>query len=68
MQRFERLVENLRSLGSVLVLYSGGLDSTLLLFAAARALGTGRERLLALTEAGPAHPVGEAEQAAARPR
>jgi uncharacterized protein len=60
--RLERAREIVRSLGSVLVAYSGGVDSTLLLRLAIDELG--RERAVAVLASSPAYP--EEEQEAAR--
>lgn len=53
------LLENLEGLGSVLVALSGGVDSSVLLGAAAQACG----RVLAVTASSPIHPGRELEQA-----
>src|SRR2546430_432702 len=60
--RLDRAREIVRSLGSVLIAYSGGVDSTLLLRLALEELGA--ERAVAVLASSPAYP--EEEQEAAR--
>jgi uncharacterized protein len=57
----EDLLHGLKRLGSVLVAFSGGLDSTFLLAMAERALG---KQVLAVTARSPIHPSRETEEAA----
>lgn len=57
--KVESLLENLGSLGSVVVALSGGVDSAVLLTAAAQAC----DRVLAVTASSPIHPRREVEQA-----
>ncbi|MFZ5631654.1 MAG: ATP-dependent sacrificial sulfur transferase LarE [Bacillota bacterium] len=59
--KYGMLVDYLEKLGSVLVGFSGGVDSALLLAAALDALG--RERVLAVTAASPIHPPEELAEA-----
>jgi uncharacterized protein len=61
-EKRDRVVERLRSLGSVLVAYSGGVDSALLLALAVDALG---QRAVAFTALSPAVPADELEGARA---
>ncbi len=60
-EKYNRLLVSLRELGSVLVAYSAGVDSTFLLAAAREALG---ERALAVTAVSPLTPGSEVEAAA----
>src|SRR5436309_5983216 len=61
--RLERAREIVRSLGSVLVAYSGGVDSTLLLRLALDELGA--DRAVAVLASSPAYPEEEQQQARA---
>ena len=61
-EKIARLGELLRQMGSVLVCFSGGIDSALLLAAAHRALG---DRAIGITAVSPSLPPGEREESAA---
>ena len=62
LEKYEHAKAQLRALGSVVVAYSGGTDSALLLYAAVEALG--KERVLAVTARSASLPQSEAEEAA----
>src|SRR2546429_9231145 len=64
--RLDRAREIVRSLGSVLVAYSGGVDSTLLLRLAIDELGA--DRAIAVLASSPAYPEEEQEEARALAR
>ncbi len=59
-QKLERLAANIRTLQSVLVCYSGGVDSAFVLAVASRELG---DRAVGMTAISPSLPAGELEQA-----
>ncbi len=61
LQKKEKLISRLRGMDSLLVAYSGGVDSTFLLAVAHEALG---EKVVGATAASPAYPGREREEAA----
>ena len=62
MQKKEALIKHLSVMDSLLVAYSGGVDSTFLLAVAHEALG---EKVLGATAVSPAYPDSEQKEAAA---
>lgn len=62
-EKYERLQTNISSLESVVVAFSGGVDSTFLLHAAIEVLG--RDKVLAVTAASETYPEREREHAIA---
>jgi len=59
-EKLKRLKDILKEMGSVLIAYSGGVDSTFLLKVARDALG---EKVMAVTALSPTYPREEAEEA-----
>ena len=60
LRRYEAMLEELRRMGSAVVAFSGGVDSSFLLHAASVAMG---DRILAVTATSPTYPRSEREEA-----
>lgn len=60
LRRYDTLISSLRSMGSAVIAFSGGVDSAFLLHAAKVALG---DRVLAVTATSPTYPGSEREEA-----